>query len=246
MPLRRRKGSPYYQIRFQLAGREIRVSSRTANRAEAEQLEEQLRRRYWRQIKLGEKHYTWDDAVGRCKAEDGDNRSWERTERALARLSRLLSGAPLREITRDNILRIREIRRRQVAASTVNRELAVLRSVLNRCATVWGMLESAPKVPLFRLERQEPRWATREQVHALLGELPPHLRDMTIFACATGLRRSNITGLEWNRVDSKRGVAFIPASQAKGRRAIAVPLNADALARPRGFALDLDRGRGRW
>lgn len=230
MPLRRRKGSPYYQVRFQLAGREIRVSSGTTDRAEAEQLEEQLRRRYWRQIKLGEKHYTWDDAVTRCKGEDGDKRSWERTERALARLSRLLSGAPLREITRDNILRIRQIRRRQVAASTVNRELAVLRFVLNRCVTDWDMLESAPKVPLFRLERQEPRWATREQVHALLGKLPPHLRDMTIFACATGLRRSNITGLEWSRVDTAREVAYIPASQAKGGRAIVVPLNADALA----------------
>lgn len=230
MPLRRRKGSPYWQIRFQLAGREVRSSTRTTDRRQAEQLEEELRRRYWRQLKLGEKHYTWDDAVERCKAEDIDKRSWERTERALERLSRLLSGAPLKEITRDNVLRIREIRRRQVAASTVNRELAVLRHVLNRCVTDWDMLESAPKVPMFRLDRIEPRWATREQVHSLLAKLPPHLRDMTILACATGLRRSNITGLEWNRVDAERQTAFIPATQAKGRRAIVVPLNADALA----------------
>src|SRR5215469_2977104 len=111
MPLRRRKGSPYWQIRFQLAGREVRSSTRTTDRRQAEQLEEELRRRYWRQLKLGEKHYSWDDAVERCKAEDIDKRSWERTERALERLSRLLSGAPLKEITRDNVLRIREIRR---------------------------------------------------------------------------------------------------------------------------------------
>jgi integrase len=230
MPVRRRRGSPYWQIRFQLAGREIRSSTRTTDRGQAEQLEEELRRRYWRQVKLGEKQYTWDDAVERCQAEDRDKRSWERTARALARLSRLLDGAPLKEITRDNVLRIREIRRRQVAASTVNRELAVLRFVLNRCVTDWGMLDLAPKVPLFRLERMEPRWATREQVHALLALLPPHSRDMTILACATGLRRSNITGLEWSRVDIARCTAFIPATQAKGRRAIAVPLNADALA----------------
>ena len=127
-------------------------------------------------------------------------------------------------------MRIREIRRRQVAASSVNRELAVLRFVLNRCVTDWDMLDSAPKVPLFRVERTEPRWATRAQIHALLGKLPPHSRDMTILACATGLRRSNITGLEWSRVDVARATAFVPASQAKGRRAIVVPLNADALA----------------
>lgn len=238
MSLRRRKGSPYWQIRFQLAGREIRSSTRTTDRGEAEQLEEELRRRYWRQVKLGEKHYTWDDAVERCKTEDSETRSWERTARALERLSRLLAGAPLKEITRDNVLRIREIRRRQVAASTVNRELAVLRHVLNRCVTDWDMLDSAPKVPMFRLDRIEPRWATREQVHALLAKLPPHSRDMTILACATGLRRSNITGLEWSRVDPERRTAFIPATQAKGRRAIVVPLNGDALA-------VLERWRGR-
>ena len=98
MALRRRKGSPYWQIRFQLAGREIRVSSGTADRAAAEQLEETLRRRYWRQVKLGEKHYAWEDAVDRLRAEDSDKRSWERTERVLSRLSRLLAGAPLVEI----------------------------------------------------------------------------------------------------------------------------------------------------
>jgi integrase len=154
------------------------------------------------------------------------------------RLSHLLSGAPLSEITRDNVLKIREIRRRQVAASTVNRQLAVLRFILNRCVTDWEMLESAPKVPMFRLDRLEPRWATREQVHALLAKLPPHTRDMAILACATGLRRSNITGLEWSRVDAARGTAFIPATQAKGRRAIVVPVNSDALA-------VLDRWRGK-
>ena len=109
------------------------------------------RRQYWRQVKLGEKYHTWDDAVERCKSEDNDKRSWERTERALARLSRLLGGSPLREITRDNILKIREIRRRQVGASTVNRELAVLRFVLNRCVADWNMLDAAPKVPLSEL-----------------------------------------------------------------------------------------------
>jgi integrase len=141
----------------------------------------------------------------------------------------VLGGAPLAEITRDNVLRIRELRRRQVSASTVNRELAVLRFILNRCVVDWGMLDTAPKVPMFRVERTEPRWATREQIHALLGHLPPHSRDMVIFACATGLRRSNVTGLEWSRIDVTRATAFVPASEAKGRRAVVVPLNADAL-----------------
>lgn len=106
----------------------------------------------------------------------------------------------------------------------------MLRSIMNRCVTEWDMMDAAPKVPMFPLERIEPRWITRAQAFALLEKLPKHLRDMTILALAAGLRRSNITGLEWSRVDLKRATAFIPATQAKGRKAIVVPLNADAIA----------------
>lgn len=230
MPVRRRRGSPYWQITFRLAGREIRRTSGTANRREAEELEEEFRRDYWRQVKLGEKRFTWEQALERYQLEDCRKKSWERTARALARLSRFLAGAPLSEITRDSILKIRQVRARQVSSSSVNRELAVLRSLLNRCAHEWDMLDSAPKVPLFRAEAIEPSWITREQAHELLDRLPPHLADMARIALATGLRRANVTGLEWSRVDLARGTAFIPAGQAKGRKAIVVPLNAEAIA----------------
>ncbi len=236
MPIHRRAGSPYWQIRFQLAGRKIERSAGTTNRREAEQLEDDLRRRYWRQIKLGEKQYTWDDAVKRLKEEDGEKRSWERTQRALDKLNRLLSGAPLAEITRDNILKIRAVLARQahrgqaVKSSSVNRVLAELRIVLNRCATDWQMLDTAPKVPLFRQQRTEPAWATRPQIAALLAALPSHLRDMAIFACATGMRRSEVTGMQWAHVDQHRATCYVPAATAKNGHARVVPLNADALA----------------
>jgi integrase len=236
MPVRRRKGSPYFQIRFKLAGREVRRTTRTTERAAAEELEEQLRRRYWRQVKLGEKHYTWNDAVERCKTEDEHQRSWERTERALAQLEGLLDGSPLREITRDNLLKIRKALQRRThngkpwAASTVNRVLAVVSSILQRCADEWEMIETAPKVPLLKLDKTEPRWATREQIHALLSFLPPHSRDMAILACATGMRRTEVTHLKRAYVDLKRATAYVPAAIAKNGEARVVPLNSDALA----------------
>jgi hypothetical protein len=51
---------------------------------------------------------------------------------------------------------------------------------------------------------------TRAQAFALRRSCQ-HLRDMTILALAAWSRRSNITGLEWSRVDS-RATAFIPAT----------------------------------
>jgi integrase len=253
MPVHKRPDSDYWQIRFTIAHRTVRCSSGVIDRAAAEELEEKLRRRLWRQIKLGEKRFTWDQAVERCRAEDSHQRSWERTERALERLDRFLKGAPLTEITRDNIVKIRtaltrytynagkdrqgEWIKKPLTHATINRDLCALRSILKRCAgdtkdgTNWEMLEACPKVPLFPTRKLTPRFITRDQAHMLLGKFPPHTRGLMIFALATGLRRANVTGMEWSRIDFKRRTAFIPGELVKGERAsLAVPLNDDAIA----------------
>ncbi len=46
---------------------------------------------------------------------------------------------------------------------------------------------------------------------------------MAVFALATGLRRANVTGLQWSQVDFRR-LAWVHPDQAKARRAISVPL----------------------
>lgn len=242
MPVHKRPDSEHWQIRFKIAGRTIRRSSGVTDRAAAEELEEELRRGLWRQIKLGEKRSTWNDAAAQCKAEDSHQPSWERTERSIARLDRFLKGSPLTEITRENIIKIRTALTRHtypaaggvptaLTHATINRDLAVLRSILKRCAGDWKMLEACPTVPLFRLDKVDPLWISRDQAHALLGKLPPHSRDMAMVALATGMRRSNVTGMEWSRIDLARRTYYVPASNAKGRKkGITVPLNSDAIA----------------
>lgn len=57
---------------------------------------------------------------------------------------------------------------------------------------------------------------------------------MARFALATGLRQRNVYGLEWTQVDLQRRVAWVHPDQAKGRKAISVLLNEDAVAVIRG------------
>jgi integrase len=52
---------------------------------------------------------------------------------------------------------------------------------------------------------------------------------MARFTLATGLRQRNVSYLRWDQVDTSRRVAWIHADQSKSRKAIAVPLNSDAL-----------------
>ncbi|WP_338116183.1 site-specific integrase, partial [Thiocystis violacea] len=73
------------------------------------------------------------------------------------------------------------------------------------------------------------RWLTQDEASRLIAELPEHLADMVLFSLATGLREANVTGLEWSQVDLVRRVAWIHPDQAKAKRAIGVPLNADAV-----------------
>jgi len=74
------------------------------------------------------------------------------------------------------------------------------------------------------------RWITYKEAERLKSELPKHLADAMEFALQTGLRRSNMTSLEWSEVDFDRCHAFMPAAKSKSGKAIAVPLNVKAIA----------------
>ena len=52
---------------------------------------------------------------------------------------------------------------------------------------------------------------------------------MARFALATGLRQRNVCRLKWTEVDLARRCCWVHADQAKAKRAIAVPLNAEAV-----------------
>jgi integrase len=246
MPLYKRTDSQYWQIEFEISGIRVRRSAETRNRKAAQELEQSLRADVWRQIKLGERRYTWADAIGKCRLEDSAQRSWERTERCLKVIGEYIPpDKDLREITYDSLLTLRELLLlrqskghgwiktvRPWKPSTVNRHLSVIGSILERCASDrWGyMLEHAPELPLLKLEPAERRWLTRAQAHALLGRFPLHTREMMVFALATGLRKSNVAGLTWDRIDMSRQCCHIPGHLSKTGKPIAVPLNEDAIA----------------
>ncbi len=229
MSLYRHPKSAYWWVRFTIGGREVRQSSGTKVRTDAEEFEHKLRARYWREAHLGEQQRTWKEAAERWLRERAGKRSIERDRRIFAEY-RELDAVAVRDISAETLAEIRTAREQVVSISTVNREFALLRSVLNRAAKMWaGWLDHAPAVPMPRVEQGDPRWLTREQFKTLVKLLPRHTADMARFAVATGVRRGNITGLTWDRVDFKERFAYVPGSQAKGKRGIPIPLNDEAL-----------------
>ena len=108
--------------------------------------------------------------------------------------------------------------------------LEVLRAILRRAHREWDWIGSVPVIRMLPEPKRRVRWLTKEEARRLLYELPAHLEALARFSLATGLRKSNVVELEWSQVDLHRCVAWIHPDQAKARRAIAVPLNDDAMA----------------
>ncbi|MGB8301389.1 MAG: site-specific integrase, partial [Azonexus sp.] len=172
----------------------------------------------------------WNEAVVRWLKEQSHKATIEMDKIHLRWLDAFLNGKPLDTISRPMIDKITEAKLAEgVTNATVNRVLEILRAILRRCVNEWEWLDKAPMVRMLKEPTRRIRFLTRQEADSLLRELPEHLADMVAFSLATGLRRSNVTGLQWSQVDLARQVAWIHADQAKARKAIPVPLNSEAM-----------------
>ena len=143
-------------------------------------------------------------------------------------LDTYLAEMYLDEVTRDVIDRLTYARSKLVSHASTNRMLAVLRAILRKAHREWNWLDSLPAVRMLPAPKRRVRWLTRKEATRLLEELREHLAEMARFSLVTGLRQGNGKGLEWSQVDFERSVAWVHGDQTKNRRALPVPLNADA------------------
>jgi len=232
MSLTRRGKKGIWWVRFTAPnGQRVFQSAKTVDRRQAEEYEAQLKQELWRVQKLGERpRCLWDQAVVRWVEEQKSKASLENDLIHLRWLDGHLRGIYLHQIDRPRIDRITKARGNDgVTNATVNRMLQVLRAILRRAHREWEWLDRVPAIRLLKEDNRRIRWLTHEEAARLLSELPPHLSEMAAFSLATGLRESNVTGLEWSQVDLERRVAWIHPDQAKARKAISVPLNVDAV-----------------
>jgi integrase len=213
-------------------GQRVRQSAGTDNKTLAQELHDKLKAEAWRITKLGDRpERSWNDAVVRWLKEQSHKATIETDKIHLRWLDRHLGGKSLETISRTMIDRITEVKLAEgVSNATVNRVLEVLRAILRKAVNDWEWLDKAPHVRMLREPTRRIRYLTRDEAQHLLAELPSHLADMAAFSLATGLRRANVTGLQWSQVDLVRRLAWIHADQAKAKKAIAVPLNAEAVA----------------
>lgn len=212
-------------------GQRVQKSTKTVDKRLAQEFEDKYRASLWRIIQLGEKpRRTWKEAVLRWHRESQDKKTIDDDLAHIRWVDPFIGHLYLDEVTRDRLDEIMDAKLKTgVKPTTVNRMLEVIRAILNRAAREWEWLDKAPYVRMLKEPKRRIRWLRPDEVQRLLTCLPPHLAAMVRFSLATGLRESNVTGLEWSQVDLERRVAWVHADQAKAGKSIGVPLNKEAV-----------------
>jgi integrase len=226
MPLYRRPGSPFWWVRI---GRKTRRSTGTEDRKQAEEFERVLTERLWRANKLGDRSaVSWSEVSARWL--NGSKRKKGRDRELLAWLEPRIGEYPVSAVADPDALE--ELRQDGLADgwshATVDRMMGTVSAVLNACVG-WRYLDHAPKVPMYRPPKDEPRWLTPDEFERLCSELPMHLRLAARFAVTTMLRMRAMLRLTWERVDLEQRRAWVPRAHQKAGRTFGLPLSGEAL-----------------
>ncbi|PYM42240.1 MAG: hypothetical protein DME12_08230 [Candidatus Rokuibacteriota bacterium] len=110
------------------------------------------------------------------------------------------------------------------AAASINRPLAALRHLLQLAHEEWGVLSAVPKMRLEKEPQGRIRWLEPDEEVRLLAACAqsrnPELTKIVTIALETGLRKGEMLGLTWDRVDLSRGVIRLEQTKSGKRREV--------------------------
>ena len=152
-------------------------------------------------------------------------KSVEHVERHAKRLKAGFAGKRADEITTDHINEYAERRQDEEAANaTINRELALLRLAFN-LARKAGKIKPE-MVPYFEMLPENNRrtgFFEQEQYESVLSKLPDYLQGVLTIGYWTGMRKAEILGLTWDKVDLFNRLVFLERTKNGEDRTL--PLN---------------------
>ncbi len=152
-------------------------------------------------------------------------------QECLRQLATSFSGKRLSQISSFHVEAYKQIRSKK-AKVCVNRELAVLKSLFNRCKE-WKLFAGenpVSSVKLMKEDRRRLRFLEHEEEAALLAECAEPLRTMVVIGTNCGLRlKSEALTLQWRDVDLTRKTLTVQAAYAKNGTSRTVNLNSTVL-----------------
>ncbi len=235
MGLFKRKNSPYYFMKFQLNGQRIYESTKTSNKRLAEEIYLNRRHEVINGItaasgkKNTEKEYTFADLAGKyIEWMSGRQKGAKVKGYIIGMLLKKLDNIKLSQISIVDIEKLQgDYLKRKSKISYINKILSVLRAMLNK-ALDWDMitedvLKRVRKVKQLKGENKRLRYLSEDEAEMLIDNCEGYLRTVVITALNTGMRKGEILGLTWSRVDLKNRIILLDKTKNGERREI--PIN---------------------
>lgn len=140
-----------------------------------------------------------------------------RGELNVRHLKRAFGGMKVPQITTPKIRAYVEKRLQDgVANSTINRELAALKRMLNLGARQTPpKVDRVPYIPMLKENNTRKGFFEHDEFLALRAALPHHLRGFVTFGYKTGWRIGEIAQLSWSQIDLKQGTVRLNPGDTK-------------------------------
>lgn len=205
MPLKLKKRGAIWHYSGTVAGRELRRSTGTTDKAIAQRIAAEAEAAEWKRHLDGpHAHVTFSQAaIAYLEA--------EKPERFIAQVAAYWRDTPLREITGEAIRQSAFKLYPKCKGATRNRQVIVpTQAIINHAA---GLNWCSPvKVKRFPVEAKikeivDPEWAAAFASHASI-----HLGALCIFMLGTGARLGQAVALTWRHVDLSSREARVPLS----------------------------------
>jgi integrase len=161
----------------------------------------------------------------------GNVKSWERYSSSVAKLLEFFGNeVDLVAIDSHQIegYKSSRIESGKVEGATINRDLQVLKRMYYK-AIDWDYARENPvtKVEFYAESYGRIRYLTREEFVKVLEAADPRVRPVIVFAVHTGMRQSEILGLQWSDMDLENRYASLYVTKNSEPRKVA--LNASAV-----------------
>ena len=171
------------------------------------------------------------DAVARYLKEKSRKRTIADDGRHLRRLARVFGpDTPLAAVSASGIsgwkaemlAATSPKTKRPYSPAAINRPLAVLRHLLRLAHEEWETLSVVPRIKLVTEGEGRVVWLDPARETELLAASKqsrnPELFLLVLLAVETGMRRSEILGLTWERIDLSRSVLVLSSRSTKSER----------------------------
>lgn len=221
MPVRKRYNRRYYTD-FYFRGKRIvrKIPGGISHQGVAQQWEDHFKLRLLRgEIGLTENNPDLPGLIGEYLEYSQTNKapsSFRRDELALRTFQTVSGITRFSDLVPLAVERYKAERSRTVSKRTVNLEVTVLKTMLNRYVEL-GTIPVNPIRAVKKIRGPESKpieFLTKQEVEALLRALTPAFRPMIYTYLKTGLRRNELVFLEWNDINFEKKLIRVINKQA--------------------------------